>query len=177
MTATVAFTLASLAAFLLPALALWVPSGYSYGAVLLLLGALCLAPRWLRQRPEPQTLWLAVLFTGMGCMWFLLSLDVGAARWDKGGKWLLGVPCLFFICAYPPRPGAFAAGLPIGCIGMGALAAWQTWGKGLERATGFTNAIQWGNVALLLACMTLVCVAVFWRLRAWPWRLGMCLAA
>lgn len=177
MTANVAFKLASLAAFLLPTLALWVPSGYSYAAVLLLLGALLCAPRWLRQRTDPQTIWLAVLFAGMGCMWFLLSLDTGVARWDKGSKWLLGVPCLFFIAAYPPWPRAFMAGLPVGSMGMGVLAAWQTWHQELERATGFTNAIQWGNVALLLACMTLVCVAVYWRLRAWPWRLGMCLAA
>lgn len=177
MNSTIAFRLASLAAFLLPALALWVPSGYSYAAVLLLLGALCLAPRWLRRRPEPEVLWLAALFAGMGCMWFLLALDPGVARWDKGSKWLLAVPCLFFLAAYPPRPRAFMAGLPIGCLGMGALAAWQTWGRHLPRAEGFTNAIQWGNTALLLACMTVVCVVVFWRVRPWPWRLGMVLAA
>ncbi|MDD2610938.1 MAG: O-antigen ligase family protein [Giesbergeria sp.] len=166
----------ALAAFLLAALAIWVPSGYSYAAVLLLLGALCFAPRWLRQPPESATLKLALLFAGMGCMWFLLSLDHGAARWDKGSKWLLGIPCLFFIVAYPPPPKAFMAGVPLGCIGMGALAVWQTTGQGLERATGFTNAIQWGNLALLLACMAGVCVAVFWRLRAWTWRLLMCAA-
>lgn len=166
----------SLAAFLLAALAIWVPSGYSYGAGLLLLGALCFAPRWLRQRPEPATLWLSLLFVAMGGMWFLLSLDPGAARWDKGSKWLLGVPCLWFLAAYPPRPQAFVAGVPIGCAGMGMLGLWQTWGQGFDRATGFTNAIQWGNLALLLACMALVCATVFWRQRPWPWRLMMGLA-
>ncbi|MBS0468389.1 MAG: O-antigen ligase domain-containing protein, partial [Proteobacteria bacterium] len=93
----IALRLTALAAFLLAALAVWVPSGYSYGAALLLLGALCFAPRWLRQRPEPATLWLALLLAGMGCMWFFLSLDLGAAHWDKGSKWLLGVPCLLFV--------------------------------------------------------------------------------
>ncbi len=164
----------ALAAFLLAALAIWVPSGYSYAAVLLLLGALCFAPRWLRQPPEPATLKLALLFAGMGCMWFLLSLDHGAARWDKGIKWLLGIPCLLFVVAYPPPPKAFIAGVPLGCIGMGGLAVWQTVGQGLERATGFTNAIQWGNLALLLACMALVCVGVLWRLRSWAWRAMLC---
>ncbi|WP_230681466.1 hypothetical protein [Paracidovorax cattleyae] len=43
--------LTTLVAFLLPALALTVPSGYSYGAVLLLLGALATLPRWMRLRP------------------------------------------------------------------------------------------------------------------------------
>ncbi len=176
MTSSMALKLTSFSAFLLAALAIWVPSGYSYGAALLLLGALLYAPRWLRQRPEPATLWLAALLAGMGCMSFLLSLDLGVGRWDKGSKWLLGVPCLFFLAAYPPRPRAFIVGVPIGCIGMGALAAWQTWGQGLPRAAGFTNAIQWGNLALLLACMALVCLTVLWRLRSWPWRITMGLA-
>ena len=171
-----AWPVTSLAAFLLPALALWVPSGYSYGAVLLLLGALGSAPSWLRRPPGRSTLGLALLLLGMGLMWFLLSLDTGFGRWDKGLKWILGVPCLLFAVAFPPRPQAFIAGLPIGCAGMGALALWQTVGLRMERAEGFTNAIQWGNLALLLACLAAVPLAVFWRERRWPWRLGMALA-
>ena len=141
----------TVAAFLLPALALWVPSGYSYGAVLLLLGALGFAPLWLRRKPDTATLGLALLLLGMGGLAFLLSLDLGASRWDKALKWWLGVPCLLYLVACPPRPQAFAAGLPWGCTGMGALALWQVVGQGLERATGYTNTIQWGNLALLLA--------------------------
>ena len=51
----------TLAAFLLPALALWVPSGYSYSALILLLGALIFSPVWLRRRPDRATLGLAVI--------------------------------------------------------------------------------------------------------------------
>lgn len=50
-------------AFLLPALALSVASGYSYGAVLLLLGALFSLPRWATMRPDRATV---VLVTGAG---------------------------------------------------------------------------------------------------------------
>ena len=121
----------TVAAFLLPALALWVPSGYSYGAVLLLLGALGFAPLWLRRKPDTATLGLALLLLGMGGLAFLLSLDLGASRWDKALKWWLGVPCLLYLVACPPRPQAFAAGLPWGCAGMGALALWQVVGQGL----------------------------------------------
>jgi len=173
--------LTSTAAFLLSALALWVPSGYSYAALLLLLGAVCSAPHWLRQRPDHTTLGLALLLAGMGCVSFALSLDAGWARWDKGVKWLLGIPCLLYIVTAPPRPTTFMTGLPIGCTGMGLLALWQVAGQGLERANGYTNAIQWGNLALLLACLTAVCLAVFWRQRGntwqgWLWRTGMALA-
>lgn len=166
----------TLAAFLLPALALWVPSGYSYGALVLLLGALFFAPVWLRRRPDGATLGLALLLAGMGGMWFLLSLDTGPAHWDKGLKWLLGAVSLLFAVAYPPRPRAFTLGLPIGCIGMGVLALWQTQGLGMERATGYTNTIQWGNLALLLACLTAVPLVVFWRVYGKSWRALMGLA-
>jgi len=89
-TATLATQINTAAAFLLSALALWIPSGYSYAALLLLLGALCFAPLWLRSRPDKATLVLSLLLVGMGCMWFLLTLDTGMSRWDKGLKWLLG---------------------------------------------------------------------------------------
>ena len=166
----------TLAAFLLPALALWVPSGYSYSALILLLGALIFSPVWLRRRPDRATLGLAVLLVGMGGMWFLLSLDMGTARWDKGLKWLLGAVSLLFVVAYPPRPHAFNFGLPIGCIGMGVLALWQTQGLGMERATGYTNTIQWGNLALLLACLAVVPLVVFWRVYGKAWRVLMVVA-
>ncbi len=166
----------TVAAFLLPALALWVPSGYSYAALLLLLGAVCFAPAWLRHKPGAPTLGLALLLLGMGCMAYLMSLDTGVSRWDKALKWFLGALCLLYITASPPPPRAVLAGLPIGCIGMGVLAFWQVWGLGLERATGYTNAIQWGNLALLLACLAAVPLAVFWRQHRGPWRVVMGLA-
>lgn len=168
--------LTNLAAFLLPALALWVPSGYSYSALLLVFGALIFSPLWLQQKPERATAGLALLLAGMGVMWFGMSLDSGWARWDKGAKWFLGALCLLYITAFPPRPKAFVAGLPIGCAGMGILALWQVWGQELERAAGYTNAIQWGNLALLLACLTAVPLMLFWHRHGWPWRLWMGLA-
>ncbi|MDO5626067.1 MAG: O-antigen ligase family protein [Pseudomonadota bacterium] len=174
--ATLAGRTNTAAAFLLPALALWLPSGYSYAAVLMLLGSLCFAPVWLRRAPDKATLGLALLLSAMGCMWFFLTVDTGASRWDKGLKWLLGAWCLLYVTACPPRPQAFQAGLPIGCVGVGLLAVWQLWGQGMERATGYTNAIQWGNLALLLACLTAVPLVVFWRQRGPVWRAWMGLA-
>ena len=59
---------------------------------------------------------------------------------------------------------------------MGVLALWQTLGVGMERATGYTNAIQWGNLALLLACLTAVPLVIFWHEHRKPWRVLMGLA-
>lgn len=158
------------AAFSLPALALWVPSGYSLAALLLLCGALIFAPVWCRHAFKRQTWLMALLLVGMGCMWFLLSLDSGAARWDKGVKWILGALCFLFASACPPRFSAFVAGLPMGCMGMGVTALWQTFITGQARATGYTNAIQWGDLALLGAVLCGACLLLYWRQRRWPWR-------
>ena len=89
---------------------------------LLLLGTLCFPHLWLTRKPDAATLGLALLMLGMGGLAYLLSLDPGANRGDKALKWWLGAPCLLYVLACPPRPQAFAAGLPWGCAGMGALA-------------------------------------------------------
>ena len=103
-------------------------------------------------------------------MWFVLSLDPGISRWDKGSKWILGTFCLLFLSQYGPRLAPFIAGLPIGCFGMGATALWQTAVEGGNRASGYTNAIQWGNTGMLLACLAGSCLVVYWRQSGWWWR-------
>jgi len=150
-------------AFLLPALALWLPSGYSWGAALLLLGALRFAPRWLRCRPDAATGVLAALLCLMALLWYQLSaLEHTAGRWDRPLKFVLAAVCLLFAAAFPPRPAAFVRGLMAGCTGAGVLALWQVYGQHMARASGFTNAIQWGNIALLMAFWLALHSVVFW---------------
>ena len=170
------FALTSIAAFLLPALALWVRSGYSYAAVLLLIGGVFFLPWWIGSVRDRKTIVLALIFLAMGCMWFILSLDTGAGRWDKGSKWILGAFCLLFVAQYGPRIDMFVAGLPIGCLGMGLTALWQIFVQGVSRANGYTNAIQWGNTGMLLACLSAACLVVYWHRKAWWWRMLMLLA-
>jgi len=151
------------AAFLVPALALWLPSGYSWGAALLLLGALCFAPQWLRKVPDARACTLAALLCLMALLWYALSaLESASGRWDRPLKFLLAAVCLLFASAYPPRAAAFQRGLPVGCLGAGVLALWQVYAQGLARASGFTNAIQWGNLALLLALWLAAHAIIFW---------------
>ncbi len=170
-TANIPFQLTSLVAFLIPALALWVRTGPSYGAALLLLGSLIFLPRWIKKRPAAGTWALALVLLCMTVLWWELTAQEGFHRWDKPIKWALGAFCLFYATAFPPRPAAFFLGLPIGCIGMCGLALWQVFIQGMGRATGFTSAIPWGDTALLLACFTSVYAAVFWRDKSWPWRI------
>ena len=151
--------LASAAAFMVPGLALWIPSGYSYGAALLLLTALFGAPWWWREcKVSRQSLWLVLSIVVMGFVWLLDSSD-GAWRWgalDRPSKYLLALPCLFFLLAYAPNPRYLWTGIAVGALGGGAIAWYQVSALHIERATGYTNAIQYGNLSMLLGLMCLV---------------------
>lgn len=96
-----------MALFLLPALALTVQSGYSFGAVLLLVGALCTVHRWPRDDHDPWTWALAVVFVGMGVLWYVLAdprEDWG--QWDRPAVLpLRGLPAVRESRA-APRPQA-----------------------------------------------------------------------
>lgn len=160
---------ASVGAFMLPALALCLPSGYSYGAVLLLLAALLSAPLWWRSR-APRAAWaLAAVFSAMAALWLL---DVGApwgwGSMDRPAKYLLALPCIFYLMRFAPRSAWLWPGIALGASGSGLLGLYQTWVLGLPRASGFTNAIQYGNLSLLLALMSgLLLTAQYQRWARW----------
>ena len=146
---------ASIGAFMVPGLALWLPSGYSYGAVLLLLATLASAPLWLH-RPAPRAAWwLTAAFSCMAALWML---DVGTAwGWgsmDRPVKYLLALPCIFFLMTFEPRAAWLWIGIAVGAVGSGLVALYQIFVMGLPRANGFTNAIQYGNLSMLLAVMS-----------------------
>ena len=154
--------LASAAAFMVPGLALWLPSGYSYGAALLLLAAVVGAPWWWRAcKVSRESGWLVLSIVVMGFVWLLDSSD-GAWRWgalDRPSKYLLALPCLFFLLAYAPNPRWLWTGITLGALGSGGIALYQIGVLHLPRAAGYTNAIQYGNLSVLLALMCLVLLA------------------
>jgi O-antigen ligase len=155
---------ASLGAFMVPGLALWLPSGYSYGAVLILLAALASAPTWWR-RPAPRAAWC--LMAAFLCMAGLWMLDVGTA-WGMGSmerpvKYLLALICIFYLMAFQPRAAWLWAGIAVGAMGGGLVGLYQTGVLELPRANGYTNAIQYGNLSLLLAVMSGLVLVVQWR--------------
>jgi O-antigen ligase len=166
------------AAVLVPGLAVWLRSGYSYGAGLLVLGALLFLPRWVGRRQQPGTWLLVALFLGMAVMWYFLSvLDGGTGQFDRPVKFILGAVGLLFAMCHPPTARIFLWGIPLGSAGAGFMALWQVCVQGMERATGYTNAIQWGNMALLLACFSCIYAIFYWRQRTVLWRLLVLVAA
>ena len=155
---------ASAGAFMVPGLALWLPSGYSYGAVLLLLAALASAPVWWRRPAPPAAWWLTAAFSCMAALWLL---DVGAAwGWgsmDRPAKYLLALPCIFYLMTFEPRASWLWMGVAVGAVGSGLVGLYQALVLALPRANGFTNAIQYGNLSMLLAVMSGLLLVVQWK--------------
>lgn len=146
------------AVFLLLALSLSVPSGYSWGAVLLLLLGLVRWPAVLLRRmawPSDMRAWAVVIIL-MGLVWSLHivvdgKLITNSLGLDRSLKYLLVFLVVPALLNRRPSEAAVNWGCWVGAIGAGITALWQVCGLGWERAAGYTNAIQFGNLALLLA--------------------------
>ena len=152
------------AALLFLALALVLPSGYSAGAVMLLLLGLAAWPALLRGRLPPSVplaAWAGAVAL-MGAVWAMHILDadgrlvtstLGLDRCLKYALVLLLLPALL---VRRPAVWALGWGCALGAGGAGLLALWQVLGRHMHRAEGFTNAIQFGNLALLLGLFSAV---------------------
>ena len=150
--------LTSVCVFLFSALSLSVGSGYSLGAVVLLLSSTCLL--WQRPRLGLQRQdWLLIAALLAYCLVFVANMlyhgDPGR-EFDMPLRALLVVPVLLLLLAYPPRPAAWWSGVAVGAIAGAALALWQFTMQDMERPQGSTsNAIHYGNVSMLLGMLSL----------------------
>lgn len=148
----------SVCVFLFSALALAVGSGYSLGALALLLGSACLL--WKHQRLELQRndrLLIGTLLTYS--LVFIVNMAFHGdpmREFDMPLRALLAVPVLLLLLAYPPRPEAWWAGVASGAIGGAVLAIWQFVVQHMPRPEAATsNAIHYGNVSMLLGMLAL----------------------
>ena len=147
----------SFSVFLLGFLSLIIPTGYSIGAVLLLLGSAVL----LMHRPGPSlsredwmivSVLVAYALVGIAEAWWD---GQGMRGVDKPIRFVLAIPALLLVMAYPPRLAWMWCGLALGAIGAGTWASWQKLVEGVERATGYTFVIQFGNLSMLLGILCL----------------------
>lgn len=163
-----------IATFLVPGVALSLPSGYSWGPALIVLTALVFARHWWPQPWDGRAKALAVLFAFMGVLW-ALSFDgwALAPRSDQFYKYLLALAALGLVQWQAPQVRPLGWGLLAGALGAGVVAVAQCTWLALPRASGFTNAIQFAGLAFVL---TLGCgfgVMLLWRsLALWQRALG-----
>ncbi|MEC9483034.1 MAG: O-antigen ligase [Halomonas sp.] len=150
-------TYTSVATFLLVAIALVVPSGYSVGAVLLLL----VTPILLSKKNRPvvgRQDWAVIgvlLAYFLVCAFEVVWDGQSSSGFDKPSRFLLAVPVLLLLLAYPPKAAYLWAGLAAGGIVSGFWATWQKLAEGVSRAGGYTHVIQFGNLNMLLGILCL----------------------
>lgn len=147
----------SLAVFLLGALSLVVPSGYSLGAVMLVLASPCLVlhrSKLSLHRADLAVIGVMLAYSVVGVIW-AFGLGSGWSDVDKPIRFAFAVLALLVVMAYPPRLAWLWAGLALGAVGAGSWASWQKLVEGITRATGHTHTIQFGNISMLLGMMCL----------------------
>lgn len=160
----------SVSAFVFFALALGVPSGYSYGAVGMLLLSLLALPSLYKSTCDPRTKALVALFMLVGVMWGV-SYEQGQG-WALSGsdywpKYWLAALCLAAAAQQRVSPQAVIWGMGVGGLGALGIACYQYVVLGWDKAWGFTNAIQYGGIAMYMGisawCMALLAVRRRWQ--------------
>ena len=162
-------------AFALLALSLLLPSGYAIGSLMLLAAGLLRWPQFWHAwrsgsvRLGSMGMWAAAIAV-MTLAWAMHTIVDGEILWkalvnslglDRCLKYLLVLLALPAFWGQRPGAAALRWGCWLGAAGAGALALWQMLARGMERAEGYTNAIQFGSIALLLGVWSAV-----WALHA-----------
>jgi len=149
--------LTSVAIFLLGALSLVIPSGYSLGAVVLFFAGVGLLV--MRRLPQftAQDRWviaalMAYALVSLAEVWWDAQ---GSRGIDKPIRFILAVPALWWVIAHPPKLAFLWGGIAVGAISAGSWAGWQKLFEGVSRAGGHTHVIQFGNLSMLLGVLCL----------------------
>lgn len=143
--------------FFVGMLCLTVPNGYALGFLLLCFGGLLV---WLKDRTQlindlDRPFVLPLLIYAFGNMLIGLYQAPEIRQLDAYYPFALLTFGLWSLRRAKPNPNFFWAGLALGALGAGGIAAWQALHRGI-RAEGFDNAIQFGNTALLMGMLCIV---------------------
>lgn len=161
--------LLGLSAFLFYALFLNIPSGYAAGVVILLLLSLWTAPQWVNSKKPEYIKIMAgfLLFFGIFMSHSFDSLLSLTSDGDYFTKYALGAVCILGASSIRLHPKWIAYAAAVGCLGSGLLAVQQF--TVIARAEGYTNAIRFGNIALLMAgfCYFFACTHLFSKKEKW----------
>ncbi|MEX0449087.1 O-antigen ligase family protein [Spiribacter sp. 221] len=156
--------LAGVSIFLTGALSLALPSGYSIGAVCLLLVGIV----GLFVLPKP-TIRLPILARLVVVAMFVYALfwmadaalrGEGLREFDRPSRFVFAAICLVALARMRVPQAWFWSGVAAGASAAGGLAIWQKIVLAMDRATGTTQMVQFGNLSMLFG---LLCAAgLFW---------------
>ena len=152
------------ACFAFFSLCLTIPSGYSYGSAAMALLSLYLLLRR-SQRPRSRLdaglsrqTWLLIASVVMMALLWSLPFDRLGSTWlisDYGIKYLLAALAIWGASRTGVRPAAVIWGLALGGLGAMSVAIYQVTVLHMSQAWGFTNAIQFGGIAMYMGLASL----------------------
>lgn len=156
------------AVFLFSALALIVPSGYSYGPLLLFFASFLLIVRRPSFNLESHDWWFIAAISTYFCTSIFLNLyqNLPFSSYDKPLRYLIAIPVYLFLVAFPSHRNGLFLGIIFGSLGAGVFAFYQqhflydqlVWPG---RSNGFLNPIQFGNISFLIAVLSIVFAIFF----------------
>ncbi len=85
----------------------------------------------------------------------LLHRNWQSDQFDHPSRFLLILPIFFAMRRFGASRQLLYLGLMLGAVGAGSLSLYQVNIQGLARATGYINAIQFGNLSLMLGLLAL----------------------
>ncbi|MCL7931405.1 O-antigen ligase family protein [Halomonas llamarensis] len=143
--------------FLLGSLVLILPSGYSIGPTILFLSSFYLIIKRPYLSINNNDWAIIAALAGYALTIVIINIwhNEPSASYDKPLRFLLAIPVLLWLLVYPPRLSWVWSGIIIGSLGTGAFALYQKGFLSIDRAHGHTQAIQYGNLSLLLGMFCL----------------------
>lgn len=169
-----AVSIETLGVFLFFALTFALPSGYSYGATVLLLGGLVYVAKRPAMSLSAEDKAIAWVLTGyfLVSLLSILYLQNNTKSLDQSLRCLLAVPILLWMLHVRFHLAALWAATVLGIVSSVGIAVWQLYGLGYDRAEGYLNIIHFGNIALIFGVFCLG--GLFWAgtqgRKAWWWR-------
>lgn len=126
----------------------------------------------------PAVRWVVLAFGAYAAcaLSYHLARGTGWHTVEAPLRMLLAAAALLALRVTGLGAGSLWLGTIGGALAAAALAAWERWGAGLERAGGFMNPITFGNLALCLALVALAALLDPRVRRRWWWAAAAVLA-
>ena len=158
-------------AFLLFSLAFVLPSGYSYGAVVLLIGALLTFRRNLTVDLAWGAWFIVLSFCAYAAFWGLDGLvrGEGIRDLDRPVRFLVAAFVLLALCRKPPSSLSIMVGIALGSLGAGVVAGYEYYALNAGRANAFMPTNSFGMLAVLYAGWSVLILQSLRFKAGWRW--------
>ncbi|RZU99408.1 O-antigen ligase family protein [Spiribacter vilamensis] len=148
--------------FLLPTLSLALPSGYSYGIIIILLSAIAIrvfdSEKYQSGFALSTPVSLIILSLVLYAVFWIGDAALrgeGVSDFDRPIRFLIAALCLSVIARTRIDSAWLWMGLGLGSINAGSVALWQWTVNGASRASGFAPTNKFGLIAITMALMCL----------------------